>query len=188
MFEYGERMKKSELTQLQSSVTAVARVHFFFVALFVAIIVLSDAWNLIPPSVVLQRWTLASLLLALTAVIWYIARSTQSQALQKAFLWLFIIVDIAVATILVFSQRGMASKSVILYALPLIVAAQLRTRAALLATAALSLAAYSLAVMRYFVTSPGEGYKAELYVEIIFFGGLFFVIAGLLWALVRRQK
>ncbi len=181
-------MKKITTLSLQSNLLSTARIHFAFVGLFVATIILSDAWNLIPPSVVLQRWTLAMLLLASTAGIWYAARATKSQTLLQAYAWILTVVDLAIATILVFAQRGMASKAVFLYALPLIVIAVLRSRVAIVTTAIMCLAAYSLAVVRYFVTSPGEGYKAELYVELFFYGGLFFVIAALLYSLVSKPK
>lgn len=181
-------MKQTQTVQLQQNVIGMARLHFLLVGLFVLTIVLSDAWNLIPPSVVLQRWTIASILLGVTAIVWYAARNTTSEILQKSFVWAFILVDVAVPTVLVFAQRGMASKAVMLYILPLLLAAVLRSRAALVATAALSLAAYSLAVVRYFVTSPGEGYKVELYTELLFYGGLLFVVAGMLWVLVQQKS
>lgn len=180
-------MKYSSNT-LQASILSVCRVLFVYVGLFVLTIMLSDAWNLIPSSVVLQRWTLASLILVVTAGVWYAARQTKSQALLHAYVWLLVIVNIGVAMVTVFAQRGMSSKAVMLYLVPLAVVAVLRSRVALMTTAILALASYSLAVMRYFVTSPGEGYKAELYTEILFYGGLFFIFAGLLYALVRPSK
>ncbi len=181
-------MKKPATSPLQSSLLSITRIHFAFVGLFVVTIVLSDAWNLIPPSVVLQRWTLASLLLASAAGIWYVARATKSQTLLQAYAWILAVVDLALATIIVFAQRGMASKAVFLYVVPLLVIAVLRSRVALVTTAIICLATYSLAVVRYFVTSPGEGYKAELYVELFFYGGLFFIIAALLYSLVSSKN
>lgn len=181
-------MKKTTTLQLQTNLLSITRIHFALVGLFVVTIILSDAWNLIPPSVVLQRWTLASLLLASTAGIWYVARATKSQTLLQAYAWILTATDLAIATVIVFAQRGMASKAVFLYVLPLLVIAVLRSRVALLTTAIISLAAYSLAVVRYFVTSPGEGYKVELYVELFFYGGLFFVVAALLYSLISRQN
>lgn len=178
-------MKKQN--SLQESILSLARLHFLLAGLFVFVTVISDAWNLIPPEVVLQRWTLIALLTAVNAVIWYVARATRAQMVQYAYVWLIALTDIAVATVLVFAQRGMASKAVALYVIPLIVVAVLRSRAALITAAALSFASYSLAIMRYFVTSPGEGYKVELYTEMFMYGGLFFLVAMFLYSLVRKR-
>ncbi len=179
-------MKKTNT--LQQSLLSVTRILFLFVGLFALTIVISDAWNLIPPTVVLQRWTLAALVLVVNGGVWYAARQTTSNTLMRAYAWILSLTMIAVATVLVFAQRGMASKAVALYLLPLIIISVLRSRVALVTTAILALASYSLAVMRYFVTSPGEGYKVELYAELLFYGGFFFVVAGLLYALAVHRK
>jgi hypothetical protein len=171
----------------QTAVLKVARLHFAFAGLYVLTIIVSDAWNLIPPSVVLTRWTYAATILFTTAVVWYAARSGGSDIFCRTLLWVFIVLDIGIATLSVFAQRGIASKSVMLFVLPLIVAAFLRSRVAIFAVAAMSTALYSLAAVRYFITSPGEGYKVELYAELFFYCGLFFVIAGLLNALARTK-
>lgn len=178
-------MKSKELAQ---SLLSVNRVLFLFIGIFAGSIVISDAWNLIPPSVVLQRWTLVTLMLIVNGAIWYAVRQTKSSVLLQSYAWILSVTMIAVATIMVFAQRGMASKAVALYVLPLIVISVLRSRAALLTTAILVFATYSLAVIRYFVTSPGEGYKVELYTELLFYGSFFFVVAGLLYALVVHKK
>lgn len=179
-------MKKTN--SLQQTILSINRVLFGLVALFVVTIIVADAWNLLPPSVVLQRWTLASLLLVTNGAVWYAVRQTKSTTLLHAYVWVLTLVTLAMATVLVYAQRGMASKAVALYVIPLLIVAALRSRVALLTTAILAVATYSLAVVRYFVTSPGEGYKVELYAEILFFGGLFFVVAMMLWIYVRPRQ
>lgn len=176
-----------QTNSLQQTILSINRVLFGLIGLFALTVIISDAWNLLPPSVVLQRWTLASLLLVANGVVWYACRQTKSTTLLQAYVWILTIVTVAIATVLVYSQRGMASKAVALYVIPLLIVAALRSRVALITTALLSVAAYSLALVRYFVTSPGEGYKVELYAEILFFGGFFFVVALLLWVHSRKR-
>lgn len=180
-------MKKQNNLSLAYDVTTVARIHFAMIGLFIVALVLGDAWNLFASSAVLERWMGAASLLALSAGLWYAARNTSSNFALKAFLWIFILADILMTTWLVYSERGMASKSVMFYAVPILAAAFLRTRSAIFATATLCLAAYSTALVQYFVTSPGEGYKVQLYDEIILFGGFFFVLASFVWAAVRKR-
>lgn len=185
-------MAKKDITMinwLQISSLRLARVRFFFILLFAAVIIAADAWKLIPPEVVLDRWTVAGLALAVNAIIWYFSRSgSQKESFYKGLIFTQIILDIAVASFLIYSQRGVASNAVMLYALPLIVSAVLLSRAALFATAFLSVATYAMVTVRYAITYPGEGYRVELYSELAFYGGIFFVIAALLNALVHSRK
>jgi hypothetical protein len=62
------------------------------------------------------------------------------------------------------------------------------SRSALFATATLCTAAYSLAVIRYFTDFPSEGYQIEMYGDLVYYSAMFFIIAGLLWVLVRYQQ
>jgi len=74
----------------------------------------------------------------------------------------------------------MASKSVALFVVPIVSAALVRSRSLLLATASLSIAAYSVAAVRYFFDNYGQGLRVELYGEVAFYSAFIFVIAGLL--------
>lgn len=174
--------------QLSNTTVGLARAHFLFVAVYVAVIIASDAWNLIVPEVVLQRWTLAAVMLSVSAVVWYAGRNkVRGQWFYTCLIFALVLMDIAVAAISVYMQRGMASRSVMLFAVPIAVAAALRSRAAIYATATVSSAAYTLAAVRYFVLHFNEGYKAELYTETLFYTGVFFVLATILWVAVRPR-
>ncbi len=181
-------LKSANQNQLSATVVGLARAHFLFVMVYVAVIIASDAWNLIVPEIVLQRWTLAAVMLSVSALVWYVARNkVRGQWFYTGLVFILVIMDIIVAAISVYMQRGMASRSVMLFALPIAVAAALRSRAAIFAAATLSAAAYTLAAVRYFVLHFNEGYKAELYTETLFYAGMFFVMAAVLWAVVRPR-
>lgn len=173
---------------LQTNSIRIARAHFVYVAAFAALIVVSDAWNLITPQVVLQRWTAAAALLVVVAGVWYLARDgARSVRYYRALVWVLIVADIALATYLVYTQRGLASRAALLYVIPIVVAAVLG-RVAIFATAALTVAAYTLAGIRYFVVHPGESYKVELYAELGFYSAVLLLLAVLLWTAVRRNR
>ena len=182
-------MSVKQLASLQASVVRAARAHFIYVGVFAALIVVSDAWHLITPSVVLQRWTVAAIMLIVIASVWYAARGKSSSA--RYYHWLvctLVVLDTLVASYVVFTTRGIASRGVALFAIPIITAAVLRSRVAPFAAAAFATAAYTTAGIAYFVVHPGEAYKVELYAELGFYSALFFVMAALLWTVNRAHK
>lgn len=176
-------------TKMRTAALRVSRLHFVYAGLLALQVIIYDAWKLIVPSIVLKRWVIASVLLSVNLVVWFLLRTKQmGLGAIKALLWLLILTDIGVATYSVYIQRGMASRAVILYAIPLLVSAVLMSRAAIFATAALSVAAYTTAAITYFVVNFNEGYKVELYGEIGFYSAVLFLLAGLLWIFVREKK
>jgi len=84
--------------------------------------------------------------------------------------------------------RGMASRAVLLFCLPIAMSAALRSKTALYGTAAVSAMAYSLAAIKYFMDYPSEGYKVELYGDVLFYSALFFVLAAMLSALAINRN
>lgn len=185
-------MAKSKVTisdWLQTGLIRLTRIHFVLVGVLALYIIVSDTTNLITPEVVLQRWTMNAILLAVAVVIWYSARSRNANPMYyRSLIYILILADIALASFSVYTQRGMASRAVLLYALPIIVSAVLLSRTAIFTTAALCTAAYSLSAIRYFVVNFNEGYKAELYTEVGFYSACFFLFAAVLAVLVRFKN
>lgn len=181
---------KDRLARLQASIVSVSRVHFAFVLLAALQIMIYDAWKLVTPEYVLWRWVAVVLLLVVVTAVWYLAKvvSSQSLTLYTGFVFVLIVADITFASFSVYMQRGMASRAVALYAIPIIVSTILLSRAALFATALLCIAAYVLTAVSYFVLNFNEGYKIELYGEVGFYSALFLLLAALLWAVIRPKK
>jgi hypothetical protein len=174
---------------LRTNVVRLTRVHFLFVALFAVQTIIYDAWNLIAPNAVLNRWILAASLLIITTASWYLAKNRiKSTGAYKALVFIIILADIAAASFNIYTQRGMASRAVMLYTIPILVSATLLSRAALFATAALCVAAYTSTAIAYFVLNFNEGYKIELYGEVGFYSAIFFILAGLLWIVIRSSN
>ncbi len=183
--------KKSttKLSWLHANVVRLARVHFVYVAVFAAQTIIYDSWHLVAPLAVMNRWIVSALLLIITSVVWYLAKnSVRSTSGLKTLVGWLVLTDIAVASFNIYTQRGMASRAVALYAIPIIVSATLLSRAALFATAALSAAAYIATAVSYFVLNFNEGYKIELYGEVGFYAVMFFVFAALLWVVIRSKR
>lgn len=175
-------------SRFQASALSASRVQFYFLGVYALYIIVSDAWNLITPQLALQRWTMSAIMLSSTVAIWYAARTGgKTITYYKALISLLVLFGLAFASFNVYTQRGMASRAVMFYALPVIISAMLLSRAAIFTTAALSVATYVLAAVRYFVVHPGEGYKVELYAEVSLYCAVFFVVAALLWANLRPK-
>ena len=93
--------------------------------------------------------------------------------------------DIAFATYNVYWQQGLSSKSVLLFTVPIVTAAVLRSRSILLATTTLCAAAYSTVSVRYFFDNYGLGYRVELWGTIGLYTAVFFILALLLMVIIK---
>ncbi len=180
-------------TQSESSIRftllRICRVHFLYVAIYTLAIIIFDSWGLLAHEAVAQRWTLAGALFVVNAIIWYLCKlKLKNENYYKALLAALLVADIAFAAINVYWQRGMASKAVLLFLVPIISASLVRSRSLVLATTALSVALYSTAAVRYFYDNYGQGYRVELYGEVSFYSALMFVLAGLLMISFRSAK
>lgn len=174
---------------LQTNSVRVARMHFVYVAVFATSIIAYDAWKLITTQSLMERWTLAVTMLVLTTTLWFIARNTVFRAnVYQLIIFAFIALDTVVAAYAVYFGRGMASRGVVLFAIPIAVSTVLLSRSALYATAAIAAAAYSYAALKYFTDNPSEGYKVELYGDLFFYSACFFILASLLWIVVRSVQ
>ncbi|MES2971576.1 MAG: hypothetical protein V4702_04600 [Patescibacteria group bacterium] len=181
------KTKISLVSWLQSGLIRLCRIHFVVIAIYAVYIIAADATALITPSLVLQRWTANALMLGGVGIIWYAAHNikTQNSNYFRLLIYVLILMDIGMATFNVYTQRGMASRAVMLFAVPIVVATILLSRTALFLTATLCTAAYSLAAIKYFVDFFNEGYKAELYIEVGFYCAMFFIIAAILSIVIR---
>lgn len=180
---------KKQDNWLPVTATRIIRVHFFFAFAYALNIIVSDSWNLIPPEALKQRWNIAAAMLVVTALLWYVARNiTKRPQYYQYLIYVLILMDIAIASITVYAQRGMSSRAVALFAVPIAVSSALMSRTALYATATLCTAGYALAAIRYFIANPSEGYKVELYGEVSFYCLVFFILAAILSAVVRRAR
>lgn len=171
---------------IQTNAVRVTRVHFAFVAAYMISIIIFDSWNLYTHEAVTDRWTLAGGLLALNTILWYTARMKFKKiSIYVNLILLLVAADLIFAAFNVYWERGLASKSVLLFVLPLITAATLRSRSTLLATSALATAAYSTAAVRYFYQHYGESFRVELYGYLSLYCALFFIFSWLMWVIIR---
>jgi hypothetical protein len=170
---------------LQTTAVRVTRVHFVYAAAFLLSVIIFDTWNLYTHDAVSQLWTAGGILLAVNVILWFAARLKFSNYwLYVAIVLALILADISFASYIVWWQRGLYSKAVMLYTIPIIAAATMRSRSILLAATTLSAAAYSTISVRYFFNHYGMGYRVELWGTIGFFSAMMFVMALLLMIIV----
>jgi hypothetical protein len=174
---------------LRAQTLRLSRAHFAYVLILAGQIILYDAAMLISPDFVLKRWLVTAGLLVVTTIVWALAHQVnKSNQLYEKLIYALILADLAIASFSVYTQRGMASRAVLLYVIPIIVAASLGKRVALFGAALLSIAAYTTTAVMYFVLNFNEGYKVELYGEIGFYSAIFLLVASLLWGAIRPPK
>ena len=181
-------MAKAKTNALQTALLRVSRVHFFYVAAYIAQLLLYHAWNLITLQAVMWRWIAVAGLFVVVIAVWFAAHSkTRQSSTYKLLIFGLILADIAFASFNIYTQRGMASRAVALYAIPIVVSAIYTSGTALMATAAICAASYIATAVSYFTINFNEGYKIELYGEVGFYCAMFFVLAGLLAAILRLR-
>lgn len=182
-------MNKIKTSDLRTKTRRVAKLHFVYAFVLAVQLIAFDAAKLITPETTLKRWISIAILLIVTTVVWYISKDLLGQASTlKKLLFTLIVSDIAMASFLVYLTRGMASRAVALYAIPIIVSAVLSRRSAVIATACLSIAAYVSTAIAYFVLNFNEGYKIELYGEIAFYSAIMLLFSSLIWVFIRPYK
>jgi hypothetical protein len=184
-----KRKQLASSGSLRSGLIRISKVYLLMSLIYVAQIMAYDASKLITPEVVLKRWIAVTLFAVVATIAWYIAHThAKGPASYRWLAWGLITAGIAFASYNVYTQRGMASRAVLLYIVPIVAAGVLASRAAVFAAALLSTAAYTLTAQAYFVNYFNEGYKIELYGEVAFYSLMFFVVAGLMSSVLKLSK
>ena len=175
--------------KLKANLSRMLKIHFLYIFALVIQLIAFDAGNLIEPIVVFRRWILLVSSLVVVTFLWFMSRKNNvSQAVLRRTVITLIVVDVSIASFYVYTQRGMASKAVFLYIMPLLVAACMQRKIALFSASVLCVAAYLIAAIGYFKLNFNEGYKIELYGEAGFYSAMLLLIALALWILVRPRK
>lgn len=183
------KIAKHNQNGLRTGLIRATRAHFVYVLAIILQVIIYDAAKLITPEAVFRRWVTTAVFMVTVVVIWYFARTTESNnSFQKQLLVLLILADIFFASYQVYTQRGMASRAVVLYLIPIVTSAILATRSAIFGAAALCIAAYTSTAVSYFYFNFNEGYKVELYGEVGFYSSIFLITASLIWVLVRSKQ
>lgn len=170
---------------LQTTAVRVTRVHFVYIAAYIIATIVFDSWNLYTHDAIRELWTAAGVLLAVNTILWFLARQNYTNKSIYVLIVLGLIsADIVFASYNVYWQRGLASKSVMLFTVPIITAAALRSRSTLLATTTLCAAAYSIVSVRYFFNNYGQSYRVELWGTIGLYSAIMFVLALLLMIVI----
>jgi hypothetical protein len=183
------KQKETYAHWLKYSLARAAKVHFLLVIAYVAQLVVYDASKLITPEALLNRWFAIGTVTIVAAIVWYLARSSrQNASLYKYLTIALILVDICFAAFNVYDQRGMASRAVVLFFIPIVLSSILLSRIALFTTAIVAIVAYTTACIAYFVNYFNEGYKVELYGEVFFYSAMMLVVSALLWSVIKMKR
>jgi hypothetical protein len=170
-----KRIKNKDTVDLD--ITRVSRTLFFLVGVIAISIIVFDSGNLITREATNQRWMLLTILFGANTTAWFLGSLPE---LKKPVTYGLSLVLVGVAGFMTYWERGMASTSTILYILPLLVVATLKNRHALQAMAALCAGTYAFAAVRYFNDYFNEGYRIQLWGNLLQYIGIIFVSAWLI--------
>ncbi len=183
------KKESSEAIKLRQNSRRAALLGFAFVGIYIVSILIFTAWKLMTREALTDRWTVAVVALAANTVLWiFSTKKGLAPLYYRGIIFLLICMYIGIATFSIYSERGMASNAIILYAIPLVIASLVYSARALFATAALCSITYSAAAISYFKHFPSEGYKIELYGQLVFYSAVLFLIAALLWVVSRSKR
>jgi hypothetical protein len=154
-------MKYSSWVSGQSE--AILKLQFLFVFLLAGVNAIYGLWGLVPREVSMQRWLLLGIFCTMT-IVTYLLRKIRP---GKYTYYLLIATNLFFAAGMVFIQRGMASRSSLLFAVPIIIALVSLSLSLLYVTVILSAIIYWLIVLAYYTQHPNEGYLAELYAQVL---------------------
>jgi hypothetical protein len=183
------KKKINTLNNTQQNSVNAARLGFIFLGIYGISIIIYQAWKLMPNDVLRSRWILLLVALTINTTLWFFSRFRKLADLYYlGIVFLQVCMYLAIATFTVYTERGMASNAVILYAIPLAITALTYSGKALFACAVLCSSAYTAAAVTYFNDYPSEGYKVELWGGILFYSLILFLLSMLLWVNIRSRR
>ena len=179
---------KKDTSKFQTTTVRSLRLGIAFTIIFALSTLIYKAWKLLTPDILQQRFFIAIGLILIHMVLLVMAnKSTNNFRTYKIILWAQTISFLALAGYAIYSKRGMASNAVVLFLIPIIISSLQRRGKTLFITTTLAATVYSASAITYFRHFPSEGYKVELYGGLLFYCAVFFVIAALLWVLIKSK-
>lgn len=167
----------------------IIKSHFFVTIIFAAYTIVADSSRLFAPETILNRWKYLLGILLITTVVWLISNLfTINNIKINLLVGLLIITDIIVVSLIIYTERGMASSAVIFYSLPLLSAALTNKKPILTSTALFCISSYAYITIKYFVDYFNEGYKVQLYSSIGLHGSFILIMAYLLSVFIERER
>lgn len=184
-----KKQKLAESKRLQKASLNTSRLGFVFIAIYAATVLIYKLWKLVTPNILQQKLFVIIIMTMVTLSIWWFSRIRKlAPSTYKVLIFLQALMYIIVAGYNIYTERGMASNSIILFVIPLTVVALAFNGKSLLATALISSAVYAGVAIKYFMNFPSEGYKVELYGGIVFYTSIIYLISAMLWLLIRSRQ
>lgn len=181
-------ISKREHSTSRINLIRIAKLHVVLAMVLAVQTIIYDAGKLATPELVLKRWVVTGLLAVGAIIVWYLARLNNTRTVTRNLVWFLISIDLILANFSVYTQRGMASRAVILFLLPILLSAVLYRWGIIFLTAVLAITTYIITSVAYFVFNFNEGYKLELYGEILFYSALVIIFSRIIWTLVRNKN
>lgn len=176
-------------TWLRSGLLRLCRAHFVVFLAYAILVAVFDSARLVTPDVTVRRAVFVAIAMLTTVTVWFMGHKEQAESsFYRRRIYALIAADIVFISLSIYFDRGVASREVALYALPIVSAGTLINRSALFGVAAASSIAYFATVMKYRFAYPNEMYNVELYGMMAFYILFMFVVGSLVWVVDRARK
>ncbi len=176
-------------TWLRAGLLRLCRVHFIVFLAYAALVAVFDSAHVLTPDVTVRRAGFVATTMLVTLTVWFMGHKEQSESsFYRRRIYALIAADILFISLSMYFDRGIASREVALYALPIVSAGALVNRSAVFGVAAASAVAYFATGMKYRFSYPNEMYNVELYGMMAFYILFMFALASLVWVVDRARK
>lgn len=183
------KKQKAESQRLQQANSRTIKLGLVFVAIYAITTLIYQLWKLMTPDILQQRWIIVIATLSIVLALWWFSRNRNLPPLYyRGIILMQILMYLGIGAYSIYAERGMASNSIILFTIPLVIVAIEYSSKTLIATAVLCSAVYATTAIKYFKDYPSEGYKIELYGGLVFYVSILFLITAFLWVLVRSRS
>ncbi len=173
----------------------MVRVRWYYISLLPAIAIASTLLISSDKTPARQYAIVALTGLALNALLWLATTRRQgSTNYYRATAALQVMLDLSLASFVVYSQKGLMSRATLLYAIPILAAGMLFLKGFAYVAAVMSALAYGATLLIYMNLHPGSYALHDAMVPIVFYGSVFVVLAAIISlystvnAMDERQK
>lgn len=177
--------RQQKLPRILDQLNLIALFYVIFSGIFLGIY---HAWKIQTPSVLYYQWVAFGMLSLVLFATFVLSKRKGSDNYYYLLIAVQILTYITYISYIVYTQRGMASSAIILYIIPILIAAVTRASWVVFGTAILSATAYCLSAIKYFKDFPSEGYKAELYGQMLFYFLILLLVARLIHVVLAQKN
>lgn len=178
--------EKEQIATLKEQKARLIRLRWFYISLLASIAAVSSLIAGQPWSVARHYLVIGVVVLAFNALLMLINRKLQANLrITQGFLVLQLLLDLAVASYVTYSQGGLDARTTALFAIPIVAAGLIFSESIVYLTAILAGLGYILSVILAMANSSMTLYLNSALVPLVFYPAFYLILARLVVYLMR---